>query len=212
MEVGKVVNRFKEQFKAQAAFLAAVIALLWILKIMDGFLPSDWSLKNLGIRPRQIASLPCIALAPFIHGSMEHLGQNSVPLFVLGWLVLLSGMKKFLQVTGAVAVISGLGIWLLGSSSTAHFGASGVIFGYLGFLLARGWFERKLLSVAVAIVVGLVYIGFILQLLVVEEKVSWSGHFFGFIGGIVCAWWIFHRNPGTPNANVAGLPPPPPSP
>jgi membrane associated rhomboid family serine protease len=194
MEISAQVKLWKERFKAQAAFMALVVGGLWLLKFIDGVLPEHWSLQHLGVRPRQIPSLLCLPFAPLVHRDSGHLASNSVPIFVLGWLVLLSGPRRFLGVTVAVAAISGMGIWLFGKPNSSHIGASGIIFGYLGFLLARGWFERKILSVSIALIVAIFYGLMLLQLLVVKEQVSWSGHFFGFAGGIAAAWWMFHRN------------------
>ncbi|WP_437337990.1 rhomboid family intramembrane serine protease [Sorangium sp. So ce296] len=174
------------ELKLHAALLGGVVALLWAIEILD-MAVFHGSLDALGIRPRTIPGLVGIALAPWLHGGFAHLIANTVPFVALGWLILLRKKSDLALVTLLSALVGGLGVWLIGSSSSVHIGASGVIFGYFGFLLLRGWFERSLLSIALSLVVGFVYGGMIWGVLPTRVGISWEGHLFGFLGGVLAA-------------------------
>ena len=105
----------------------------------------------------------------------------------MGFIVLTGGLRRFVAVSLVVAVLSGLGMWLFGSSNELHIGASGIVFGYLGYLLSRGFFERKVGQIAVGALVGVVYGGMIWGVLPTARGVSWQGHLFGFLGGVLAA-------------------------
>jgi membrane associated rhomboid family serine protease len=156
-----------------------------------------------GIRPRQLSGLDGLVLAPFVHDGWQHLFANSTPLILLGTFVLAGGTRRFLFATLLISVISGLGVWLLTPTNYLVIGASGVIFGWLGFLLARGIVERSLWNFAVALTVGLLYGWQLVALLPTDERVSWQGHLFGFIGGLFAAV-IFRRRRATAAARTAG--------
>ncbi len=197
MASSRPVKSISEQFKSQVALLVGIMLLLFAIELVDSFLPGNHPLDQWGIVPRKLSGLIGIIFAPFLHGGLHggfaHLSENSIPFVVLGWLILVGGMRQFLQVSICVALCGGLGTWIFGSSGTVHIGLSGVIFGYFGFLLGRGWYQRNLGSVLVAVLVGFLYLGMLFQLVTVKEHISWSGHFFGFIGGIALAWAMFHQ-------------------
>ncbi|WP_088892100.1 rhomboid family intramembrane serine protease [Leptolyngbya ohadii] len=179
-EVRGLVN----EVKAQVIILGTIVALMWGLEFLDAFLGG--ALNQFGILPRTIVGLRGIFFAPFLHGNFPHLIANTAPFLVLGWLVMLRRTSDFFVVSAIVMLIGGLGTWLFGSMAF-HIGASGVIFGYLGFLLSRGYFERRFGSILFSIVVGLMYGGLIWGVLPGQPGISWEGHLFGFIGGIVAA-------------------------
>ena len=116
-----------------------------------------------------------------------------MPLIITGTFVLATGLGRFLGITGLIALISGLGVWFTGDPGTVVVGASGVIFGYLGYLLVRGIVERSLWGVAVGVVVGLLYGAQLVLLVPTDERISWQGHLFGFVGGVLAA--ILFRRP-----------------
>jgi membrane associated rhomboid family serine protease len=145
------------------------------------------SLDRFGIHPRDVGSAWGILVAPLLHAGWLHLASNSGPFLVLGWLVLLRGIRDFVVVTLCAVLIGGLGVWLFGAANSVHIGASGVVFGYLGYLLARGYFERSMWSVIVAIVAGILYGGVLWGLLPGQRGISWEGHLFGLFGGITAA-------------------------
>jgi membrane associated rhomboid family serine protease len=111
---------------------------------------------------------------------------NTLPFLVLGWLIMLRNTHDFLRVTLVVGLASGLGTWLFGSPGS-HIGASGVIFGYLGYLLLRGFFERRLGSISLSVLVGTLYGSMIWGILPLQQGISWEGHLFGFLGGVLAA-------------------------
>jgi membrane associated rhomboid family serine protease len=173
------------EIQAQIAILGSFVGLMWTLEILDLFL-GGW-LNRFGIRPHSIVGLRGILFAPFLHGNFFHLIANTVPFVILGWFVMLRRTSDFFTVTALVMLISGFGTWLFAPSYTNHIGASGVVFGYLGFLLFRGYFERSIGSILTSIVVGVLYGGMIWGVLPGQIGISWQGHLFGFIGGIVAA-------------------------
>lgn len=179
-EVRGLVN----EVKAQVIILGTIVVLMWGLEILDTFLGG--ALNRFGILPRTFVGLRGILFAPFLHGNFPHLIANTAPFLVLGWLVMLRRTSDFFGVSAIVMLIGGLGTWLFGSLAF-HIGASGVIFGYLGFLLSRGYFERRFGSILFSLVVGLLYGGLIWGVLPGQPGISWEGHLFGFIGGIVAA-------------------------
>jgi len=145
------------------------------------------ALDQLGIRPRTSDGLRSILFAPFLHAGFVHLLANTGPLVVLGWLVLLRRVADFFLATAATMLIGGLGVWLLGAPNSIHLGASILIFGYLGYLLLRGIYERSPVAVAIAVVAGLLYGGALWGVLPGQPGVSWQGHLFGFVGGGIAA-------------------------
>lgn len=180
-EVRGIVN----EVKSQVAILGGLVALMWGLEILDLFLGG--ALNQFGIRPRSLIGLRGILFAPFLHGNLLHLIANTVPFVILGWFVMLRRTSDFWTVSLIVMLVAGLGTWLFAPPWTNHIGASGVVFGYLGFLLSRGYFERRIGSIVTSVVVGLLYGGMIWGVLPGQIGISWQGHLFGFIGGILAA-------------------------
>ena len=148
----------RREFLRQAAILVGIVALLWLLEAID-LLIFRGRMDALGIRPRTVAGLRGIVFAPFLHAGFGHLAANTIPFIVLGWLVMLRSTPDFFVVAVVSAVTSGLGAWLLGGPRSVHVGLSGVIFGFLGYLLARGIYERRLGSILLALVALLLYGG-----------------------------------------------------
>lgn len=180
------ITRAGRHLGRHAALLAGIVAVLWCLELLDQLLVWQ-SLDRFGIRPRTWSGLGQILIAPWLHVGFGHLAANTLPLIVLGWLVMLRRTRDFIVVALVAALVSGLGIWLFGGSRTIHLGASGVIFGLLGALLARAYFERSWLALLLAIVAGLLYGGMLWGVLPGTPGVSWLGHFFGFVGGVLAA-------------------------
>ncbi len=160
---------------------------MWCIRLIDNFLPANFSAAGLGIVPRTWDGLSGILVAPFIHSSFRHLIANTLPFAVLGAVVLLNGVGEFVFVFVVSALVAGIGTWLFGAPDTQHVGASGVIMGFMGFLLFRAAFDRKISSALITIVVAAFYATAIAWSLVPREDVSWTAHFFGFIGGAIAA-------------------------
>ena len=172
--------------KAQIAVLGGWTVIAWGLEAVDQFVVKR-PLDLYGIRPRDLDGLWGILCAPLLHGGFGHLAANTVPFLVLGWFVLAGRKGDFFLVSAIVIVLGGAGVWLMAPANSVHIGASGLIFGYLGFLLFLGLFQRSLGSILVAIVVGVFYGGLIFGLLPGEEGVSWQGHLCGFVSGAIAA-------------------------
>jgi membrane associated rhomboid family serine protease len=185
----KALKAVREGVARRLLTIGAMVVLLWALELLDFAL---WSvdLDRYGIRPRTLAGLLNIGFAPFLHYGFGHLMANTAPFVVLGWCVIAYSIYDFWIVSLFATLVSGLGVWLFGAPHTLHLGLSGVIFGYLGFLLARGLFERSLLALALAVIAFLFYGGMLWGLLPIWPGMSWSGHLFGFIGGILAASWL----------------------
>lgn len=176
----------RQEIKTQAIILATFVAIFWLLEILDQFVFRG-SLDYFGIMPHQVMGLRGILFAPFLHGDFPHLIANTVPFLILGWLVMLQETSDFFIVTGLTMLVGGLGVWLFAAPGSIHIGASILIFGYLGFLLLRGYFQRNIPSILLSILVFLLYGGTIWGVLPSRPGISWQGHLFGFLGGVLAA-------------------------
>lgn len=172
-------------WKTRAATLLGALALVWAVSLY-GLLVDERLVYALALLPRRIEGLPGILSAPLVHGSFAHLVANTVPLLILGAMVAVRGVAYYLTTTLAIVVVGGLGLWVFGRNA-AHIGASGVIFGYFGLLVARGYYERSLQSIAVAVVVVVIYGGMLAGVLPRNDLVSWEAHLFGLLAGGLCA-------------------------
>jgi membrane associated rhomboid family serine protease len=175
-----------KEFKSQVTILGGFVALFWLIEILD-LAVFGGMLETFGIVPHSLIGLRGIIFAPFLHGSMGHLLANTLPFVILGWLVMVQETSDFWIVTFLSAVIGGLGVWFLGIPGTLHVGSSILIFGYLGFLMLRGYFQRNLPSIALSLLVIFLYGGLVWGVLPGAQGISWQGHLFGFIGGGVAA-------------------------
>lgn len=193
MELPGPLARVWQSLKRRLWPVFALTALLWLLLPVSHLLPGEWSPLQFAIVPREPSALPGVLAAPFLHDGLSHLLANTVPLLCLGSLVALSGRVLFLKVAAVSALTAGLGAWLLGTADRAHLGASGLIMGLLGFLLARGWVARRLTWALISLVVGVLYLGTVAGMVLPERGVSWSSHFWGLTGGVACAWAMYRR-------------------
>jgi membrane associated rhomboid family serine protease len=141
-----------------------------------------------GIRPHDVPSIWHIFTAPFLHANLDHIMANSVPLAILGFLSATRGMGRFLTVSLIIIVVSGLGVWFLAAPGSVTVGASGLIFGYFGYLLARGFVERRVLDVVIGVLIAVLYGTMIFGALPGQPGISWQAHLFGLIGGVTAAW------------------------
>lgn len=183
--------------------VATVVAVLWVVAAVDALL--SHRLDAWGITPRMFSELPDIFTAPFLHSGVDHLAANTVPLAVLGFLAALRGLLRFAAVSALIVVVSGLGVWLTSPANTVTIGASGLVFGYLGYVLVRGFVDKRLADIVIGIVVGLVYGSVLLGVLPDQSGVSWQGHLFGLIGGVLAAWLFRvrrHQPPGQLSART----------
>ena len=165
--------------------VAALAALMWLVEVVDQVLGGR--LDRYGIEPHNVDGLAGIVSAPFLHAGWGHLIGNTIPFLALGAVIALSGVARVAAVTAIVAVVGGLGTWLVAPAGTDHIGASGIVFGYASYLIARGAFSRRPVHLLAGVVVLAIYGATLLVSLVPADGISWQGHLFGAVGGVAAA-------------------------
>lgn len=183
-------------WKVGGATILTFVALLYVIELIDQL--TGHSLDRNGIRPLETDGLKGIIFAPLLHGGWGHLFANTGPALVLGFLMTLAGLSRFVWATAIIWILGGLGTWLIGGIGgcqlpTNHIGASGLVFGWLAFLLVFGWLTRRLWQIAVSLVVAFVYGGILLGAVPELNRcggVSWQGHLCGAIAGVLAAYWL----------------------
>jgi membrane associated rhomboid family serine protease len=148
------------------------------------------SLERNGIEPREVDGLDGILWAPLLHAGWGHLIANTLPFLVFGFLAMAGGIRQFIVVTATIWLLGGLGVWLLAPEDSRTVGASGLIFGWLVFLLARGFFARSLKQIALAFVLFMLWGGILWGVLPSRPDVSWQAHLFGALAGLLAAWFV----------------------
>jgi membrane associated rhomboid family serine protease len=176
-----------------AKILLALVVLMWAVEIVDVL--ADHQLDQYGIEARDVDGLDGIVTAPFLHVGFAHLLGNTIPFVIMGLLIAVEGARRLLGVFAIAALVSGLGTWLVAPEGTIHVGASGVVFGFATYLIARGWFTRRMGQIAIGLVVLVLWGGVLLGGLQPREGISWQGHLFGAIGGVVAARMLAGRDP-----------------
>ncbi len=179
------------RLKMGAIVMAAVVVVLWLIEIVDTL--TNHALDGFGIKPWDVTGLDGILFAPLLHFGFVHLAANSVPLFVLGTALWTSGLKQWIVATATAWVTSGVVAWLLTPLHYLVLGASGVIFGWITYLIVRGFLSRKWGHIVVALVVALLYGSALLGIFPASPTVSWQGHLGGAIGGALAAWLLYRR-------------------
>ncbi len=173
-------SRIPPVFQAVVLFVIAI----WVVEIVDSVVLSE-RLQGNGIGPRRVDGLDGILWAPFLHGGWRHLVSNTFPFVLLGGLVALRGARYWFTTFAVVVVLGGGLTWLL-AGGTNHIGASGAVFGFFGSLIGAAIFERRLAAGASALVAIMLY-GGIIQGLAPRPGISWEGHLFGAVAGLVAA-------------------------
>ena len=168
-----------------AALTGGFVVLLWALEIVDA--ASGHALDAYGVQPRTDDGLVGVAVAPMLHFGFDHLISNTVPVLVLGFLTLATGIARGLLATAIIWVVGGLGVWVLAQAGSNHAGASVLIFGWIVFLVVRGFLNRRPTEILIGVAVFLLYSGALLGVLPGQPGVSWQGHLFGAVGGFVAA-------------------------
>ena len=195
MTVQNRFNTVREELSRYALIVGGTVAVFWLLEIAD-FLNLEriiFGLNDLdlyGVQPRSADGFRQILFMPFLHGGFLHLIGNTVPFFVLGMLTIIRSVRDFVFVSILTAIASGLGAWIFGAPNSVHIGASGVIFGYLGYLLLRGFFERSLMALGLGAIVFFFYGSILIGVLPLQEGVSWQGHLFGLLSGVFAAYLL----------------------
>ncbi|SCF85487.1 rhomboid family intramembrane serine protease [Streptomyces sp. Ncost-T10-10d] len=180
-----------DRAKAAAKLMLGWVAFLWILEVVD--VSSGHSLDTYGIEPRRPAELLDVVPASFIHFGFGHVASNSVPLLVFGFLAALGGIRRFVAVAALITVVDGLGVWLVSPAGSNTAGASGLVFGLFGYLLVRGFVDRRVLDIGVGLVIGAIWgSSILLGISPANTSVSWQGHLFGLAAGVAAAF-VFRR-------------------
>lgn len=189
--------------KVNISFNQQVNIVITIFLLMAGIeafnLFTDRYLNQFGLLPRNIDTLYGIILSPLLHVSLVHFLSNIVPLLIFSLLMMQYGVKQFFLVTIYCILLSGTLVWLFGRNSM-HIGASGLIYGYFGYLLLAGMLSQKIKLILISLVVGFTYGGLIFGVLPHLKNVSWESHLFGFFSGLSCAL-LWNRNSDTSPAN-----------
>ena len=175
--------------------MAGVLAVLWIIQVINW--ADHYRLSfDYGIRPHHLGRLPDILTAPFLHFSWAHIEGNSGPLFIFGFLAAYRGVAKFLAVSVVVVMTSGLAAWLTECTGTVGAGASGVVFGYFGYVMVRGFFDRHPIDMLIGAVLALCF-AYQFTVLVPRAGIGWQAHLGGLIGGVVSGWIFRDRDQST---------------
>ena len=171
--------------------MVGFLALLWIIQLVN--VADHYQLtQDYGIKPRDLGSLPYILTAPFLHVSWTHIESNSGPLFIFGFLAAYRGVVRFLGLTALVILVSGLAAWFTGSPGTVGVGASGVVFGYLGYILVRGFFDRHAIDIMIGAVMALCF-AYQFTVLLPHAGIGWQAHIGGLAAGVVGGWFFRDR-------------------
>ena len=181
------------KLETDLTIIGSFVVGMWLLWFLSSVVTGGMIAKELSLRPRESMSPLNFIAYPFIHFTFAHVAGNTIPFAVLGWLVMLTSTLNFWIVTVVTIISNGLGTWLLGTPQSRHAGASGLVLGYYGFLVANLFFDGSLnafLLILLTLIVGSFYGGFLRQILPTREGISTSGHFFGFVGGIAAAYLL----------------------
>lgn len=182
--------------------ILGLLAVMWVLEIVDFVLGG--ALDQFGIRAWDPEGLIGIFFAPFLHVGFAHLMANSVPLIILGFLAAVRGIGRFLWASLIIIVVGGVGAWLTTAPGVTVLGASGLVFGYFGYVMARGIFDRRALDIVIGIGVAVAYYSLLWGLLPNQEGISWQGHLFGLVGGVVAAWALRRKRVSSVDGRALG--------
>lgn len=167
-----------------AVYVLAFISLLWAVEAVN--INLNHSLNEYGLYPRDTGGYPGLLLWSFLHADPEHLMANTFPLALLGWFVALRGPLFFIRTLLLISLIAGAGVWVFGRESF-HIGASGLVFGFFGFLVVRGIMERSLSALLIGFVTFFYFGGMLYGVLPGRDFVSWEAHLFGLMAGMLVA-------------------------
>jgi membrane associated rhomboid family serine protease len=184
---------FDRSWQGALVLVLAALAVLYVVEIFNA--QDHYRLDRFGLRPREVDGLAGIVTEPFLHADWGHLLSNTLPFLGVGWVLMLSGLRVWSFVTAFVMVVGGLATWLVAPAGLIV-GASGLIFGWLGYLVARAWFSRRLRWILSAIMV-LLFFGTLLNGLLpdVDPRTSWPAHVCGFLAGVLVGWLLHPRRP-----------------
>jgi membrane associated rhomboid family serine protease len=185
-----------------AEAVLVLLGAMWAVQLVNSL--DSYRLDSNGIVPRDWSGLRGVVFSPFLHASWGHLIGNSIPFVVLGLMIGIAGPGRLLVVTAIVAVVAGLGTWLTSPSNSDTVGASGVVFGYAAYLIARGFFNRRMTEIGLGVIVAVLFGGALLTSLVPHSGVSWEDHAFGALGGLLAAMALRDNRPRVGTASGSG--------
>lgn len=180
------VPAIKQLWLRAGVLIAGFVGVLYGVEGVDAAVHGD--LESAGIEPRRAEGLSGILFAPLLHDNWGHLVGNTLPVLVLGFLVLVSGIGRGLAATAIIWLLAGLGVWLTGATGSVHIGASSLVFGWLTFLICRGWFARNVGQIVLGLVVLVLYGSLLWGVLPGQPGISWQGHLFGALSGVLAGW------------------------
>src|SRR5215471_5327267 len=181
--------------------MTGILVVIWALQIAN-YADSYNLTHSYGIAPRHVSSLPDILFAPLLHFSWTHIEGNSGPLFIFGFLAAYRGLGKFAAVTAIVVLTSGLAAWFFEATNSVGAGASGVVFGYFGYIMVRGLFDRHVIDLLLGAVMALCF-AYQFAVLLPHQHVGWQAHIGGLVGGIASGWLLRERRGTVPAASPA---------
>ncbi|MFG3051328.1 rhomboid family intramembrane serine protease [Kitasatospora sp. NPDC048239] len=185
--------------------MLGALAVIWAVQLVNWM--DDYRLSyEYGVSSRRLDELPEMFTMPFLHFGWEHIEANSWPLFAFGFLAAYRGMRKFLWATLLITVASGLTVWLCERPNVVTAGASGVVYGYFGYVVLRGLLDRNLLDAVIGVVIGAGYSYLLVGVLPTAQGVSWLGHLGGLVGGLAAAWLFRNRGPRPAAATTDSAP------
>ncbi|MCT4356364.1 rhomboid family intramembrane serine protease [Streptomyces sp. Je 1-79] len=180
-------RRSADRAKTAAVLMLVWVAALWVLEAVD--FATGHELDAYGIVARDPDSFGGILAAPFLHFGFGHVASNSLPLLIFGFFAALGGIRRFVAVCALIVVADGIGVWLISPSNSITAGASGLVFGLFGYLVVRGFVERRLLGIAVGVTIAAFWGGTILLgISPANTTVSWQGHLVGLVAGVGAAF------------------------
>ncbi|MEU7768886.1 rhomboid family intramembrane serine protease [Nocardia sp. NPDC049190] len=197
------IAALKRLWLRAGGLIVGFVGLLYSIEGVETVTGHD--LDSAGIEPRRADGLSGILFAPVLHGGWDHLIGNTLPVLVLGFLALLAGIGRGLAATAIVWIVAGAGTWLTGAAGSTHLGASSLVFGWLTFLLSRGWFGRNLGQIALGVVVLVLYGSLLWGVLPGQPGISWQGHLFGAVGGLFAGWVLSGDERRRRRADRAGV-------
>lgn len=181
-------------FRTGLRYAIGYVVVIWAVHIINMFFFGG-GLIAFGIHPLDPSSLLNVFTSPLLHGSWEHLISNTVPGAIFGFIIGYSGHRVFWEVTLIAAIVGGAGVWMFGGIGTNHIGASGLVYGWLAYLLIRGIFNRSFRQILLGIILGFSYSGLVWGVLPGTPGVSWQAHLFGALGGLAAGVFITSDDP-----------------
>ncbi len=177
------------------------VVIIWVIQFAN-FLLGYWLNDWFGLEPRDFGGLIGIPLSPLLHAGFMHTAANTVPLLMLGGMAAMASPKRFVEATLIIVLVGGALVWLMArGGNRVHVGASGLVFGYLGYVVALGFVERSFPAILAAAAALMLYGGLIMGVLPTDQRVSWESHLFGALAGIAAAWMLRSDKGATPHVS-----------